>query len=159
MYRPNILCISVIQLHHRSVACYTYCTVQHGAFITFYSIKYHLMKMTVNINSSLISYIETFHKRHLAREWTFWEILLWDLCYSGLIHSVEWWYLTDLLGKPIGHGMSVRYKHSTMYNNPEGRRSHLLCGRSLKSCKFCYVDIHYVHPNHSVYYWFLSAIH
>lgn len=52
---------SVLHLHHRSVACYTYCTVQHGTFIMFHSIKYYLMKMTVNINSSLISYIETFH--------------------------------------------------------------------------------------------------
>jgi hypothetical protein len=66
----------VLQLHHRSVAYYTYCTVQHGTFITFYSIKYHLMKMTVNINTSLISYIETFRKRHLAKERTFWETLL-----------------------------------------------------------------------------------
>jgi len=59
---------SVLHLHHRSVACYTYCTVHHGTFITFHSIKYHLMKMTAKINSSLISYIETFHKRHLAKE-------------------------------------------------------------------------------------------
>jgi hypothetical protein len=59
---------SILQLHHRSAACYTYCTVQHGTFITFHSIQYHLIKITVNINSSLSSYTETFHKRHLAKE-------------------------------------------------------------------------------------------
>lgn len=149
---------SVLQLYHTSAACYTYCIVQHGTFITFHSIKYHLMKITVNINSSLISYIETFHKRHLAKEWTFWETMLWDLCYSGLTCSVQWWYLTDLLGKPTGHNMSVRYNHSTMHNNQEGCRSQLLCGRSLISWKFCYVDIYYVHPNHTVC-WILSAIY
>lgn len=59
---------SVLHLHHKSVACYTHRTVQHGTFIMFHNIKYYLMKMTVNINSSLISYTETFHKRHVAKE-------------------------------------------------------------------------------------------
>ena len=30
------------------------------------------------------------------------QIIMLDLCSSEILHNVEWWFLTDILGEPIG---------------------------------------------------------
>jgi hypothetical protein len=57
------------------------------------------------------------------------------LCSSGILCSIWWEFLTDILGLLGCPEMSVRYYHYMLRNTLEERRSYLLRSRSLKSCR------------------------
>lgn len=82
----------------------------------------------------------------------------WFLCFSGMVHGIGWWLVTDVLGQHINPlfkdqavqealdclaledgtmgclETSVRNYHCILCNSSEECRSHLFHGRSLESC-------------------------